>query len=126
MTKSFVIKYTSGFKKSYKRVKKSSRWQPIFNQPSAFQGTELSSWLFVLTCFRNNTPIPEYFYEHQLTPPRDLVKQLKRTAKNKVEIHVLDLHLDGHNGDHLLIFSRNVLDQTVTLINIGTHSDLFG
>lgn len=126
MTQHYAIKYTSGFKKSYKRVKRSPRWQPIFKKPSAYEGTELTSWRFVLECFENNTPIPKYFYEHQLTPPKALVKQLKQATKNPVEIHVLDLHLDGHNGDHLLIYSRNATDRIVTLINIGTHSDIFG
>lgn len=43
---------------------------------------------------------------------------------NKLKIKGLDLHFDGHNGDHLLLFIRTN-QNIIYLTGIGTHSELF-
>ncbi|WP_225419709.1 type II toxin-antitoxin system YafQ family toxin [Lapidilactobacillus wuchangensis] len=36
----------------------------------------------------------------------------------------MELHFDGHIGDHLLIYGQ--ADEAVYLLAIGTHHNLFG
>lgn len=43
---------------------------------------------------------------------------------NKLKIKGLDLHFDGHNGDHLLLFIRTN-QNIIYLTGRGTHSELF-
>ena len=53
-----------------------------------------------------------------------MIQQLKkRVPGQNIKFKVLELHFDGHNGDHLLVYAQ-ILDQ-VYLVAIGTHSDLF-
>jgi len=118
---------TSQFKKHFKKVRRNSRWQAIFNKPSRYEGTSLPPWDFIRDCLLFNTPIPEYFYPHPITPSKKLMQQIKLAVNGRqVEIRVIDLHFDGHNGDHLLVYCLVRETQMVVLIDIGTHSDLFG
>jgi mRNA-degrading endonuclease YafQ of YafQ-DinJ toxin-antitoxin module len=56
---------------------------------------------------------------------KDLKKQIKRQLNDaNMTIIILELHFDGHNGDHLLVYVPT--DKTVFLAGIGTHSELFG
>lgn len=120
---------TSEFKKEYKAVRKDPRWRPIFTKEVPFKDPKhRCPWDYVLDCFYNDQPLPPYFDEHPITLPTQKIKQIKKRLHGKkdlshVEIRGLDLHFDGHNGDHLLIFVRTKI--VVYLLNIGTHSNLF-
>jgi probable replication associated protein len=117
---------TSRFKKQYKKVKRNSHWNKAFNGKVPFEGDNRSPWDYVIDCFLNDEEIPEYFYEHPIT----LTKQQRQEIKNRfndslnLEIEGLDLHFDGHNGDHLLIYVRTS-KKIIYLTRIGTHSDIF-
>lgn len=119
------VLFTSAFKKSYKKIKKNPRWKPIFKGEVPFEDKlHRSPWDYVLDCFYDDIPIPEYFYEHNITLTAKKVKEIKQRLNNKnIEVQGLDLHFDGHNGDHLLIYARTM--ERVYLVDIGTHSDLF-
>ncbi|GEM_PF-1783708 len=118
---------TNRFKKQYKKIKKNPRWRKIFQDTVVFDKNHRSAWRYVMDCFINDQPIPEYFYEHPIT----LTSQQKQLIKNRlgdlseIDIRGLDLHFDGHNGDHLLLYVRTNRS-IIYLIGIGTHSDLFG
>ena len=117
---------TNHFKKQRKKVKKNPRWHSIFHGEVPFPDDHRSPWEYVINCFLNDKPIPDYFYEHSIT----LTAQQKSQIKNRLvslihfEIKGLDLHFDGHNGDHLLLYIRTN-QEIVYLVGIGTHSDLF-
>ena len=108
---------TNKFKKQRKKVKKDARWNRIFNGKVPFE---------------NDEPIDEYFYEHPITLTTREKSEIKRRLyldANVVyqgikEINALDLHFDGHNGDHLLLYVRTSY-HIIYLIGIGTHSELF-
>ena len=74
----------------------------------------------------NDQEIPDYFYEH----PINLTKRQRQEIRNRfgsladLKIRGLDLHFDGHNGDHLLLYIRTNKG-LIYLTGIGTHSDLF-
>lgn len=117
---------TSRFKKQYKKVKKDSRWNGIFNGKVPFMDDNRSAWEYIMDCFINNKKIPKYFYEHPITlsqQQKSIIKQ-RLNGMDKVEIRGLDLHFDGHNGDHLLLYVKTN-QNVIYLIGIGTHSDLF-
>lgn len=122
-----TIQYSSEFKSQFKRVKKNPRWVPVFNGKVSFDEQGRSPWDYVMSCFIQRKKIPAYFYAHPLHIPQSLRQQIKRRASSAIDtakIQVLELHLDGHNGDHLLAYYD---DEAVTyLLKIGTHSDLFG
>ncbi|MBM6754851.1 replication associated protein [Lactobacillus alvi] len=117
---------TSHFKKQWKKVMKNPRWHNIFHGEVPFTDDHRSPWEYVINCFLNDEKIPDYFYEH----PINLTSQQKKTIKNRlgslnnVEVKGLDLHFDGHNGDHLLLYVQTN-QEIVYLVGIGTHSDLF-
>lgn len=117
---------TGRFKKQRKKVKKNSRWHNIFYGEVPFENDHRSPWKYVIECFLNDQEIPDYFYEH----PINLTKQQRQEIKNRfgsladLKIRGLDLHFDGHNGDHLLLYIRTNQD-IIYLTGIGTHSDLF-
>lgn len=117
---------TGKFKKHLKKVRKNPRWNDIFKGSLPFDKNERSPWKFIMDCFLNDEKIPDYFYEHPLV----LTKKQKQSIKNRlghsstVKIMGLDLHFDGHNGDHLLIYIRTN-QQAIYLVDIGSHSDLF-
>ncbi|RVU71509.1 MULTISPECIES: replication associated protein [Lactobacillus] len=117
---------TSRFKKQRKKVKKNPRWHNIFYGEVPFEDDHRSPWQYIIECFLNDDPIPDYFYEHPIT----LTKRQRQEIKNRfgsltnLDIRGLDLHFDGHNGDHLLLYIRTNKD-IIYLAGIGTHSDLF-
>lgn len=121
--------YTHHFKKQYKKVRKNQRWLPIFQGPVPFEKDERSPWHYVIDCFVNDQPVPSYFYEHPITLTRKQQQQLRARLSQHgfsgdFSIRGLDLHFDGHNGDHLLLYICTNSD-IIYLIGIGTHSDLF-
>lgn len=117
---------TTKFKKHYKKAKLNNRWQSIFNKSSHYEGTELSSWDFVIHCLIEGLEIPKYFYPHPLVPSVQLKRQINTAVGTEhVKVKVLDLHFDGHGGDHLLVYCPIDSAKTVVLIDIGTHSELF-
>lgn len=117
---------TTRFKRHYKKVKKNSRWKNIFSGKVPFKNDNRSPWKFVMDCFLNDEKIPDYFYEHPITLTKQQAQEIKKklgSLKN-IKIRGLDLHFDGHNGDHLLLYvktNKNI----IYLIDVGTHSDLF-
>lgn len=117
---------TNRFKKQYKKVKKNSRWHNIFHGEVPFEEDHRSPWEYVINCFLTDKKIPEYFYEHPITLTKQQRQEIKKRlgSLNKLEIKGLDLHFDGHNGDHLLLFIRTN-QNIVYLTGIGTHSELF-
>lgn len=101
-------------------------WRSVFNKPTQYTGTELTAWEFIRDCLLSDKPIPRYFYPHPIVPSKKLMRQIKNAVGNtKIEVRVIDLHFDGHNGDHLLIYCRVPEAKIVVLIDIGTHSELF-
>ena len=102
------IKFTNTFKKQYKKVKKNPRWKPIFLGTTPFKENNCSPWDYVMNCFLKDLPVPKYFYEHSITLPKSKIKEIKQRVGNTcgVKIEALDLHFDGHNGDHLLIYAK--------------------
>ena len=51
-----------------------------------------------------------------------MIKRLSNS--DNLKITGLDLHFDGHNGDHLLLYAKTN-QQIIYLVGIGSHSDLF-
>ncbi|WP_281827723.1 MULTISPECIES: type II toxin-antitoxin system YafQ family toxin [Lactobacillus] len=117
---------TNHFRKQYKKVKNNSRWNNIFNGKVPFENDNRSPWEYVIDCLIEGKKLPTYFYEHPIT----LTNRQKQEIKNRfddlsnIQIQGIDIHFDGHNGDHLLIFIRTN-KKIIYLIGIGTHSDLF-
>ncbi|HBG91104.1 MAG TPA: hypothetical protein DDW47_03295 [Lactobacillus acetotolerans] len=62
----------------------------------------------------------------KIIPTNHFKKQYKNRFGNlsNLQIRGLDLHFDGHIGDHLLLFIRTN-QKIIYLTGIGTHSDLF-
>ncbi|MCT4486985.1 replication associated protein [Levilactobacillus parabrevis] len=122
---SHILNETSQFKHQLRRVRKSPRWRPIFEGHVPFDSDERSPWDYVTDCLLTGSEIPDYFYVHPLHFPKSLEKQIKRRlpTSEHVTIQVLELHFDGHNGNHLLVFYDST--DVTTLLAIGTHSDLF-
>ena len=58
---------TNHFKKQHKKVKKNPRWHSIFHGEVPFPDDHRSPWEYVINCFLNDEPIPDYFYEHSIT-----------------------------------------------------------
>ncbi|NRO76983.1 hypothetical protein IMAU10031_01874 [Lactobacillus helveticus] len=84
-----------------------------------------SPWKYIIQRLIEDKTIPDYFYPHALEGLKDLKKQIKRQLNDaNMTIIILELHFDGHNGDHLLVYVPT--DKTVFLASIGTHSELFG
>lgn len=89
-----------------------------------FDTQHRSPWDYIINSFIKQKAIPEYFYPHLITPSKKIIQQLKRRVSfSNINIKVIELHFDGHNGNHLLIYS-DVADY-IYLLAIGTHNDLF-
>lgn len=115
------------FKKQYKKVKKNPRWNNIFNGKVPFKNDNRSPWRYIIDCFLADEKIPDYFYEHPITLSQNQKKQIKarlNSSAKAVSILALDLHFDGHNGDHLLLYVKTK-QNVIYLVGIGTHSELF-
>lgn len=128
-----TIKYASLFRSEAKKVHRNKRWKPIFNEPlpievtgsTQYQG--LAPFDFVVALLQDGQPLPSYFYVHPLTLPRKTRANIARALNKSVnEVQCLELHFDGHNGDHLLVYSSDDDANILYLIAIGTHSDIFG
>lgn len=125
MTK--AIKYTKTFKKQFKKRCQDPKWRSVFKSslPQELDEQERSPWKFIIQCLIEDRTIPDYFYPHALEGLRDLKKQIKRQLNDaNMTVIILELHFDGHNGDHLLVYVPTA--KTVFLAGIGTHSELFG
>lgn len=116
---------TNHFKKQRKKVKKNPRWHSIFHGEVPFPDDHRSPWEYVINCFLNDEPIPDYFYEHSITLTAQQKSQIKNRLGSLSQVEIKGfLHFDGHNGDHLLLYIRTN-QGIVYLVGIGTHSDLF-
>jgi mRNA-degrading endonuclease YafQ of YafQ-DinJ toxin-antitoxin module len=117
---------TNRFKKQRKKVIKNPRWHNIFYGEVPFSDDHSSPWEYVIQCFLNDEKIPAYFYEHRINLTTNQQKNIKKRLgpTTDIEIRGLDRHLDGHNGDHILLYIRTN-QKIVYLVGIGTHSDLF-
>lgn len=121
------IKYRKNFKKQIKKILHNSSWQRVFqvSLPKEIDKKQRPPFDFIVYCLANNAPIPEYFYVHSLLGYSRTIGEIKRQiGKSKLDIKILELHFDGHTGDHLLIYADS--PDMVVLIAIGTHSELFG
>ena len=118
---------TNNFKKHFKKVRRNPRWFPIFTKPSRYDGTSLPPWDFVINCLIMGMPIPYYFYAHPLTIYKKLTQQIKAAVgPTSIEIKLLDLHFDDHNGDHVLVYCAIYAEHKIVLVDIGSNADLFG
>ncbi|WP_432775602.1 replication associated protein (plasmid) [Limosilactobacillus reuteri] len=90
---------TNHFKKQRKKVKKNPRWHSIFHGEVPFPDDHRSPWEYVINCFLNDKPIPDYFYEHSITLTAQQKSQIKNRlgSLSQVEIKGLDLHFDGRS-----------------------------
>lgn len=125
MTKS--IKFTKAFKKQFKKRTQDPKWRSVFkgSLPQELGDQKRSPWEFIIQCLIEDRTIPDYFYPHALEGLKGLQKQIKRQLNDaKMTVIILELHFDGHNGDHLLVYVPT--DKIVFLAGIGTHGELFG
>lgn len=120
------LKPIVAFKKMYKKVKKNPRWQPIFFTMGMDKFPLNMMNDYVVDHFLQDLPLPDYFYEHLIILSNQQKKELKKRLGNidNLKITGLDLHFDGHNGDHLLLYAKTN-QQIIYLVGIGSHSDLF-
>lgn len=89
----YIIKFTSAYKKSYKRIKK--------------RGYDLSLLNDVVDMLRQGEELPEQYHDHIL----------QGEYKGFHECHI--------KPDWLLIYLVEEDIITLTLVNTGTHADLF-
>lgn len=71
------IKATKKFKQQFKRVRRDSRWRPIFYGTVPFD-EQHSPWEFITQCFLQNKAIPDYFYPHLLSLSKKEQQSLKK------------------------------------------------
>jgi mRNA-degrading endonuclease YafQ of YafQ-DinJ toxin-antitoxin module len=117
------IKRTTKFKKQYKKIRYNPKWKLIFSK-GTMADPERSPFEYIVGCLLNEIQIPKYYYAHPINLSKDQMKSLKsRAGVPEKSIKVLELHFDGHNGNHLLVYCD--LKDVVYLVAIGTHSDLF-
>lgn len=119
------VTYTRIFKKSFKKIKRDKKWNFIFEDKINLNGIKSTRWKYILKyCFFEGNKIPKYFNNHQIHITKDTKRMLsKRLRMLPNDINCLELHLNGQNGDCLLVYSKN--DDEVVLINIGTHNQVF-
>lgn len=120
------IKPTKKFSRQIKKRKRDSRWDPIFkgNLPSKIDGQKRSPWKFINDTLAADNKIPDYFYSHSLKGyNKKIKKNLKKLDGQSYDIDVKELHFDGYNGDHLLIYT--IVKDYIYLLQIGTHSELY-
>ncbi|MCX8723889.1 type II toxin-antitoxin system YafQ family toxin [Lactobacillus sp. B4005] len=121
-----AIKYTKVFKKQLKKRRQDSKWHSVFNGtlPYELDKQERSPWEFIIRCLIEDHKIPDYFHPHALEGLNNIKKKIKKQLNDaQATIIVLELHFDGHSGDHLLVYVPT--QKTVFLAGIGTHSELF-
>lgn len=119
------VTITKVFKKNFKKIKRDKKWSFIFNDEINLNGIKATRWEYVMKyCFIEENMIPAYFNNHQINITKNTKKVLARklgVTPNK--INCLELHLNGQNGDCLLIYSKS--ESEIVLINIGSHSSVF-
>ena len=121
-----TIKYTKVFKKQLKKRRQDPKWHSVFkgSLPQELDNQERSPWEFIIQCLIEDNKIPNYFYPHALENLINIKQQIKKQLSDKrATVIILELHFDGHSGDHLLVYAPT--QETVFLIGIGTHSELF-
>ena len=119
------VTVTKIFKKNFKKIKRDKKWNFIFEDEITLNEIKATRWEYVLKyCFLKGNDLPQYFNNHQIhiaaRTKKILAKKLGTPPKN---ISCLELHLNGQNGNCLLVYSKN--DDEVLLINIGTHNQIF-
>lgn len=121
------IKYRKAFKKQFKKRFRDPKWQRVFHEPLAkeLDVKQRAAWDFIIDCLINQQQIPNYFYAHPLLGFQNTANEIKHRLgiDRQTKLKVLELHFDGHNGDHLLVYADH--PDVVVLIAIGTHSDIF-
>lgn len=120
------VKFTSEFKKQYKKVSRGAQWGRVFKRPlpKEIDQENRAPWAYIKDCFINNEPIDAYFYPHKIETDKHAAKVLKNVESQTglKNLSVWWLHFDGHNGNHLLEYV--ITPSTVYLSRIGTHNDL--
>lgn len=119
------ISYTKTFKKRFQKVRKDKKWNFIFEDEIELDGIKATRWEYIVKyCFFEGNTIPQYFNNHQIHIAKDTKKMLaKRLGEYPNTVNCLELHLNGQNGNCLLVYSKS--DEEVVLINIGTHNQVF-
>ena len=90
-----TIKYTSSYKRDYKRIKKRN-----------YDISELNKVIYMLM---NQIPLPAEYLDHEL--------EISRNYKNVRECHI--------KNDWLLVYRIFKNELILELLHTGTHSDLF-
>lgn len=119
------VTITKVFKKNFKKIRRDKKWSFIFNDEINLNGIKATRWEHVIKyCFIEENRIPAYFNNHQINITRNTKKVLaKKLGMTPNKINCLELHLNGQNGDCLLIYSKS--KREIVLINIGSHSSVF-
>ena len=91
----YSIKYTSEFKKNYKKILK--------------QGKDISKFVYVLSKLANGLELEEKYHNHLLTN--------SKKYKNCGECHI--------EPDWLLVYQYIENELILVLVSTGSHSELF-
>jgi len=122
----YTILPTRKFKQQFKNVQKTPRWNRVFSGTAPLAGENRPAWDIVISCLLSGTPIPSYFYPHRLHGKQQLAKQIMfLLSKQHISVSIMECHLDGKNGDHLLIYTILPETNQVFSISIDTHAELF-
>ncbi|WP_373301268.1 hypothetical protein [Levilactobacillus andaensis] len=79
-----------------------------------------------MTLLLDEQRIPRYFYAHAIHANTKLIHSLNaKYPQEDLHLSVMELHFDGHNGDHLLVFIKIPSKHEVYLIDIGSHAEIF-
>ncbi|AKP65190.1 hypothetical protein [Levilactobacillus koreensis] len=79
-----------------------------------------------MSLFLDEQHIPSYFYEHAVHANSQLIHRLNvKYPQENLRLSVMELHFDGHNGDHLLVYIKVPSKHEVYLIDIGSHAEIF-
>ncbi|RMC26305.1 MULTISPECIES: hypothetical protein [unclassified Lactobacillus] len=102
-------------------------WNDVFKEQllEEIDSERHTAWKYIVNQLIEGKRIPSYFKPHPLHAKLKLIKQIKKGLGNPqgMIIKIIDIHLNGQTGDHLLIYSQS--KTIVYLVAIGTHSELF-
>ncbi|RMC50933.1 replication associated protein [Lactobacillus sp. ESL0228] len=102
-------------------------WNNVFKKhfSEGIDSERSPAWKYIVDQLIEGKRIPSYFKPHLLHAKLKLIKQIKKGLGNPAgtPIKIIDIHLNGQTGNHLLIYSQS--KTVVYLVAIGTHSELF-
>ena len=94
----YTIEPTRRFRRSLRRLQESGTFKPA----------AVEDFKYVVTCLANGNPLPAAFRDHALTGDLSGYR----------ECHI--------KGDLLLVYQKNDRVLIIDLVDIGTHSQIFG